>query len=334
VSRPQGGRAAERSASGALVVLQAALALVVLLTASSVVASLWALRIELGNQCVALVARLTSHPQLVVAIVPLGVLVASASRWVRSLVDQTRSAREIVRHLGVVDEQPPRLRAIAGRLAGGGTIRFSDSPTPVAFCYGARRPRVLVTRGLVDRLDDDELEAVLSHECHHAERGDPLRILLVRSAGRALGYLPGVEEILAQFTLLTEIAADRAAMAQTGSRIALASAVMKVAAEGDVVGARKAAISGLASSPGRVDLLIAESAELPSLPRQPLLVTSAGVLVIALASLTPVLATGEPHRWATEPCPLETLAPAGPAPVADARRPAPPGIVGPARTRA
>jgi hypothetical protein len=57
-----------------------------------------------------------------------------------------------------------------------------DSPGLVAWCCGLLRPRVVVSRGLLERLSPDQLEFVLLHEEAHARRKDNLRHTLLQWA--------------------------------------------------------------------------------------------------------------------------------------------------------
>jgi Zn-dependent protease with chaperone function len=58
--------------------------------------------------------------------------------------------------------------------------RTVDTADMLACCVGLWRPQILVSRGLVDQLQPDELTVVLAHERAHAERMDNLRALLLR----------------------------------------------------------------------------------------------------------------------------------------------------------
>ena len=58
--------------------------------------------------------------------------------------------------------------------------RTVDTADMLACCVGLWRPQILLSRGLVDQLQPDELVVVLAHERAHAERMDNLRALLLR----------------------------------------------------------------------------------------------------------------------------------------------------------
>ncbi len=63
-----------------------------------------------------------------------------------------------------------------------------DEPTPNAFVTGchARRASLVLTSGILQRLDERELRAVLAHEFAHVLRGDMLPASLAAAAGGVL----------------------------------------------------------------------------------------------------------------------------------------------------
>jgi len=60
----------------------------------------------------------------------------------------------------------------------------------VAFSVGGRQAQVVVSRGLVDILADDELAAVLRHELAHVHHRHHRYLLLARMIEQSLGLLP------------------------------------------------------------------------------------------------------------------------------------------------
>jgi len=58
-------------------------------------------------------------------------------------------------------------------------VHIVENDTPLAWCDGLIRPRVFVSRGLLEKTDSNELEIVLAHERAHAERRDNLARLLI-----------------------------------------------------------------------------------------------------------------------------------------------------------
>ncbi|HZN13628.1 MAG TPA: zinc metalloprotease HtpX [Acidimicrobiales bacterium] len=128
-----------------------------------------------------------------------------------------------------------------------------DDGTPNAFTFGRtpRDARMWVTRGLIERLDERELDAVISHEIGHIKHWDfavmtvaavvPMVLYLVyvmtRSSdrqGKVIAIGAYIAYLISQFTLLAlsrarEYAADHWSCECTGDGDALASALVKVA---------------------------------------------------------------------------------------------------------
>ncbi len=110
----------------------------------------------------------------------------------------------------------------------GDRTRILESGRPVAATVGLLRPTVLVSRGLLERLDPPQARAVCAHEAAHRRRRDPLRLALAR-AGTAL-HLPGTRRALyGALALAVERAADEAAARSVGDRLAVAEALLAAA---------------------------------------------------------------------------------------------------------
>ena len=96
-----------------------------------------------------------------------------------------RDMKDLLQVRTVTTQDEPRFAGIAGaqailqglRLPRLGVIE-SDAYNALTVGALAGKPRIVVTRGLLDRLDDDELAAVLAHEIAHWRLGD-VRLLTV-----------------------------------------------------------------------------------------------------------------------------------------------------------
>jgi hypothetical protein len=95
-----------------------------------------------------------------------------------------------------------------------------ESHEPFAYCIGLLRPKVVLSRGIIDRLSPPQLEVVLRHEQAHAVRLDNLRLWL---AGLSLLPLPLrlKQPLLAGLALAGEQACDRAAATVDGPAIVI-----------------------------------------------------------------------------------------------------------------
>lgn len=149
-----------------------------------------------------------------------GVSAAIAIVAGRSLLKVMVTARRL---RGLASQPSPRLALIAARQG----VPAFELPIGSAECFVAGfRPAVYVSRGALDRLDDELLEAALAHEKHHIERRDLqmlvlaniINIMLLRSARRAVQSL----------ALALEESADRAAARRT-SPVSVARAIIRIA---------------------------------------------------------------------------------------------------------
>ena len=172
---------------------------------------------------------------------------AQAASRARARVGELRHAATTAQ----LSTLPPRVVAAATRTRVRDCINVVEAPRAFAFAYGWIWPRICVSTGLVDLLDDAELDAVLHHEGWHVARRDPLRLLLVQTVGAAFAIVPEIRRLVRLYVLAMEVAADRHVVAVMGHPRSLASALAKTAAppvappafEG-LAGARAAALAG------------------------------------------------------------------------------------------
>jgi heat shock protein HtpX len=105
--------------------------------------------------------------------------IAIAYWFHQSMIDAVTSARDVTR------EEAPRLYHIIENLciSRGITVpklKIADDPALNAFATGMNEKQyaITVTSGLLDRLDDAEVESVLGHELTHIRNGD-VRMLVI-----------------------------------------------------------------------------------------------------------------------------------------------------------
>ena len=100
---------------------------------------------------------------------------------------------------------------------------------PMMALAGVFRPRLLVTRGVVDLLTGEELQAGIAHEIGHFRARDNLKRLAMRAAPDVLVSTTVAAAIEARWASAAEHDADCAGAANKETRCALASALVKVA---------------------------------------------------------------------------------------------------------
>jgi hypothetical protein len=105
-----------------------------------------------------------------------------------------------------------------------------DAEAPVLALVGVLRPRMLVTRGLIDVLTREELAVAVAHEIGHSHARDNLKRLVMRSVPDVLPASAAMRALERRWAASSEDRADRAAGEHDPrARCALASALLKVA---------------------------------------------------------------------------------------------------------
>ena len=172
---------------------------------------------------------------------------------------------------------PPRVARIANDLGVAARMAYVPWTEPMACCYGFVQPRIAVTAGLIERLDDEELVAVIGHERAHLRRHDPLRYLVLDALTAAAFMVPLAPALRQRWTAQTELAADRAALV-VASRGALAGALLAVIGPSH----SPPGIAGLTATEARIAQLAGGWA-LPPIPGRATAASVAFAAVVTLA---------------------------------------------------
>ncbi|MDQ2680384.1 MAG: hypothetical protein M3Y21_05095 [Candidatus Eremiobacteraeota bacterium] len=163
-------------------------------------------------------------------------------------------------------------------------VRVLDHRQPFCALAGLWNPLVLLSRGSLDRLDEEEVEASLRHERAHAVRLD-LMLAAMLSFFADLLPLPA-SDLIAAYRTSREIAADGHAV-RNCSPHALASAILALAAP-RTISAAAALAEDAASLRSRVTALLSDDAELP-VPKGRRVLAIAGLSAIIAVSALPVV---------------------------------------------
>ena len=212
------------------------------------------------------------------------VFIVALVTGVRGLIG-TRCVVRGLDHLAA--PMPHRVTTLARNLGVDGRLTYLAMSAPAALCSGLLRPRIMLTAGLVDRLDDAELTAVLLHERHHLRRRDPVRSLLLHALSAGLFMVPLASVLQRWAETRMELEADRAALAVM-PRGALAGALATVLTFPTVMPAGMAALS-------------ATEARIAHLAGKPERTTVSGVATLTTAGLMSGLGLalawlGNPHE--------------------------------------
>jgi heat shock protein HtpX len=218
----------------------------------------------LGLLYVVLIVLVASYTNFV-----LGVVVAAGALFAQWFFSD-RIALYAMHGRVVTPEEAPQLHGIVDRLCALAdmpkpTVAIADTDVPNAFATGRTPQRAVVcaTTGLMRRLDERELEGVLSHELSHVAHRDVTVMTVASVVGVLAGFLtrialysgmgrrrddngaPAVLVIVLvsivvyalSFLLIRalsryrELSADRAGAYLTGQPSALASALTKISGE-------------------------------------------------------------------------------------------------------
>jgi Zn-dependent protease with chaperone function len=251
-------------------------------------AILLALLLTLAPRLEQLAARGAEDTADVVTAVVLLLAVCGIALGLVTLFRQLVATAVLIRRLVAEKIAPPLSVVLAARgLDLDGRIDVVNDLRPFSFCYWFLRPRICLSTALVERLDPDELRAVLYHERYHLRQRDPLRQIVARYFAAGLYVVPVVDELLSFHTLQKEIEADQEAVRASGDVRSLASALYKLLPDADDVSlGLLVPVSSLSVTEARIDQLVAGRPL--SLALSPVSVVLSGGALVAAAVLVAV----------------------------------------------
>jgi Zn-dependent protease with chaperone function len=103
-----------------------------------------------------------------------------------------------------------------------------DTGVPILLVSGVTRPTLIVSRGALERLGEDEQRAALAHEVAHVARGDPALGWALMVCRLLSFFNPAVQLVVRTVTRELEWRADDLAVAATGNAEALAAGLGKL----------------------------------------------------------------------------------------------------------
>lgn len=157
------------------------------------------------------------------AILAVGTVLAVRSVW-RQFVATRRLARFVAGGRAPIS---PGAEVAVQRAGLAGRFDVLDDARPFSFTFGVVSPRVVASRGLVDELTNQQLEAVLAHERYHIRNLDTLKVVVARAASAAFFFLPALRWLRQRYLAGRELAADRHAVRAHGEP-AMAGALYRV----------------------------------------------------------------------------------------------------------
>ncbi len=302
--KPSPSVAADRAARRLLVLLGTLASAVTVLAAGA----LWVLvplyRSEITNHCLRFGDWLAGHPEVLLGLVPLSLIVYVVVRTAWRAVEQGAATTRLLAALDRPRPLPERLAGLVQSQGMMGRLDFVDHPVPLSFCHGLCRPRICVSAGLLGLLDDAELAAVLRHEHHHLARHDPARLLVARALCDGIGFLPGVAAVFERYIAAMEIAADAASARDDEDRLLLAEAVLKLLrAQQHLRGLPAAPISPFSPLVARVESLLAPGSSAPRLQARTFAQLAVGIGMLMFLTAAPIALSAKPDPL--HPCTID-----------------------------
>lgn len=145
-------------------------------------------------------------PIVLLVICVFALAIAAVVAMVVAVRQVLRAARLRMQLLGLEVPPPAIVEEIALEI--GYPVRVCQLAEPLALTVGIRRPGILLSTWIIDRLTPLELRAVLEHEAAHCDARDPRRYVLARVAATLGLALPVLPVLARHVTLEAELAAD------------------------------------------------------------------------------------------------------------------------------
>lgn len=207
---------------------------------------------------------------------------------------QWTKMRLLTRKLAQLRVPDKKLEALTRSLDLKDKVHLLDSKVPLCLCAGFVSPRIYISRGIIEKLVPQELEALLLHEKHHLENYDPLKILLGRLVAAALFFIPVLRDILEHYLIDKEIAADRSAIQYQGHYRGIAGVLEKLLQEHSTIPAEGLAAGGADALSYRIDHLMGHTSQPGFRIPIPHFATSFLITALILATIVAPLSGSHP----------------------------------------
>jgi len=207
---------------------------------------------------------------------------------------QWSNTRALTGNLALFCVSSSDLEPLAWRLGLKDKVRLLDFEVPLCFCAGFISPRIYLSRGIVEKLVPQELEALLLHEKHHLENYDPLKMLVGKLVVAALFFIPVLRDILKHYFINKEIAADRSAIRYQGHYRGIAGALEKLLQEHATIPAEGLVAGGAEALSYRIDHLMGHAPQRGHRIPIPHLLTSFLITALIIATIVAPLSGSHP----------------------------------------
>jgi len=184
-----------------------------------------------------------------------------------------------------------RLHAIITKLGLDKKTYVIASDKPFAFCFGIRDPKIYLSTTTVNIMDSKELEAILLHEKYHLDNKDTFTMLCASLCQSLFPFFPLVNDLLRNYRIEREIAADQQATFYLGSSKPIISVLKKLLLAPSLAESFVPAIADQDTLESRINALVQKNVMFKKFHRVNIFFSMLSVLTLLIIILSPVYAT-------------------------------------------
>lgn len=148
------------------------------------------------------------------------------------IIYQIAKTKRFIQSLPIISllTMRPSFRRLIHDLQLENSLLVVQSSDLLCFCAGIVNPKIYLGILTINKLNINELKAVLTHEKHHLNNKSHLKMITLRLLSSMFFYIPILKELSDHYMLLDEIQADNDVIKQPSDRLHLAKAFYKFAA--------------------------------------------------------------------------------------------------------
>lgn len=98
----------------------------------------------------------------------------------------------------------------------------------IAMAIGWLRPRIVISTGLLNIFQEEEIKAILLHERFHCANYDPLKTLVSTILQEGMNYVPALKGLVHYYKTWAELLADRFVIRQMGDSYPLGKVLLRL----------------------------------------------------------------------------------------------------------
>jgi bla regulator protein BlaR1 len=164
-----------------------------------------------------------------------------------------------------------------------------NSVRPFAFCFGIIKPKIYVSKKLIQILSKRELRSVILHEKYHIQKHDTLTLLIATVFESLTPHLPLVKDIIRNYKIERELMADKSAILELGSSNDLISVLKKLLKyESQIDFAGIPAIAGIDTLEPRIKRLVNNEHFIKAFSYKNIIISLISTIFLVFLALIPV----------------------------------------------